>query len=411
MPPTILNVEDNPENRSLVRRILESEDYQVIDAISAMEGIKKAVDLTPDLILMDINLPDLDGFTAVTRIRSFDHLKTIPIVALTARSVGDDRERAKAIGCDGYLSKPVDFDELITAVAHHLSVGHEGMGQTTPREYYLQEQSLTLIEQLEQKISELKVAYERLEHLEKVKSDFISIVSHELRTPLTLISSYIQMFHTLPELKGSEAGAEYIAGLNRGTDRLQEIVNDMVSVVRMELANRNRVFVPVSTRNIIKMIEKELADTVRNRRLNFHTDIAADLPMVQGDTKQLHSALARIVNNAVKFTPDGGSIVVTARRLPDKIEERSWIEIIVTDTGVGIALDKQKLIFEKFSTAEENTMLHSSSKTEFKGGGIGLGLTIAKGVIEYHDGKIWVESGGHDPEKLPGSKFYIHLPV
>lgn len=411
MPPTILNVEDNLENRNLVRRILESEQYQVVDAVSAMEGIKKAVELTPDLILMDINLPDLDGFTAVTRIRSFAHLKTVPIVALTARSVGDDRERAKAIGCDGYLNKPVDFDELVQAVAYHIAAGHADAPQTTPREYYLHEQSLTLIEQLEQKISELKVAYERLEHLEKVKSDFISIVSHELRTPLTLISSYIQMFSILPELQGSAAGAEYIAGLNRGTERLQEIVNDMVSVVRMELASRNQIFVPVSIRNIIRMIEKDLVAIVGERRLNLRTDIASDLPMVQGDTKQLYSALNRIVNNAIKFTPDGGSISITARRLPDRIDGRSWLEIVVSDTGVGIALDKQKLIFEKFGTAEENVMLHSSSKTEFKGGGIGLGLTIARGVIEYHDGKIWVESDGYDPANLPGSKFYIHLPV
>jgi signal transduction histidine kinase len=410
MPPTVLNVEDNVENRNLVRRILESENYQVIDAVSAMEGIKKAVELAPDLILMDINLPDLDGFTAVTRIRSIAHLKQVPIVALTARSVGDDRERARAIGCDGYLNKPVDFDELVQAIAHHISAGHQDEPQATPREYYLQEQSLTLIEQLEQKISELSVAYERLEHLEKVKSDFISIVSHELRTPLTLISSYTQMFRSLPAIQGNEAAAGYIDGLTGGTDRLQEIVNDMVSVVRMELANRNRIFVPVSIRNIIRMIEKEQVDIVESRGLSLHTTIAADLPMVQGDTKQIYSALSRIVNNAIKFTPDGGSISIEAHSAP-KVDGHSWIEIVVSDTGVGIALDKQKLIFEKFSTAEENVMLHSSSKTEFKGGGIGLGLTIAKGVIEYHDGKVWVESSGHDPQNLPGSKFYIHLPV
>ncbi len=410
MPPTVLNVEDNVENRNLVRRILESENYQVIDAVSAMEGIKKAVELAPDLILMDINLPDLDGFTAVTRIRSIAHLKQVPIVALTARSVGDDRERARAIGCDGYLNKPVDFDELVQAIAHHISAGHQDEPQATPREYYLQEQSLTLIEQLEQKIAELSVAYERLEHLEKVKSDFISIVSHELRTPLTLISSYTQMFRSLPAIQGNEAAAGYIDGLTGGTDRLQEIVNDMVSVVRMELANRNRIFVPVSIRNIIRMIEKEQVDIVKSRGLSLHTAIAADLPMVQGDTKQIYSALSRIVNNAIKFTPNGGSIAIEAHSAP-KVDGHSWIEIVVSDTGVGIALDKQKLIFEKFSTAEENVMLHSSSKTEFKGGGIGLGLTIAKGVIEYHDGKVWVESSGHDPQNLPGSKFYIHLPV
>ena len=78
---TVLNVEDTPENRALVRRILESEDYRVVDAVNALEGIKKAIEINPDLILMDINLPDLDGFTAVTRIRSYEHLKNVPIIA------------------------------------------------------------------------------------------------------------------------------------------------------------------------------------------------------------------------------------------------------------------------------------------------------------------------------------------
>jgi signal transduction histidine kinase len=86
------------------------------------------------------------------------------------------------------------------------------------------------------------------------------------------------------------------------------------------------------------------------------------------------------------------------------------VEIVVADTGVGIALDKQKLIFEKFATAD-NVMLHSTSKTQFMGGGAGLGLTIARGVIESHNGRIWVESSGYDPNTLPGSKFFIILPV
>ncbi|HXW00085.1 MAG TPA: ATP-binding protein, partial [Anaerolineae bacterium] len=124
-----------------------------------------------------------------------------------------------------------------------------------------------------------------------------------------------------------------------------------------------------------------------------------------------HSALARIVGNAIKYTPDGGRIALSAQLLPKTTgDDQTFVEIIVADTGVGIALDKQKLIFETFSTAE-NVALHSTSKTQFMGGGAGLGLTIARGVIESHNGRIWVESSGYDPEKLPGSKFFIILPA
>ncbi|MBN1221157.1 MAG: hybrid sensor histidine kinase/response regulator [Anaerolineae bacterium] len=410
--PIILNVEDVAENRHLTRRILESAGYRVADAENALQGIEKAKELRPDLILMDINLPDLDGFTAVTRIRSFSHLRTVPIIALTARSVKDDRERAKAIGCDGYLNKPVAFDELITEVDRHIAAGHLEQEAATKREYYLQEQSIALIEELEHKLAELQSAYEHLKHLEEAKSNFISVVSHELRTPLTVIHSYTQMLEALPLIQGNENAKELLEGVGKGASRLQEIINDMVSVVRVELARANFDFAPVSIRSVIRTIEEEQRPIAAKRRISLTTEIASDLPMINGDFKQLHSALARIVANAIKYTPDGRWVTISACTL-DKTgsdDSQTFVEIVVADGGVGIALDKQRLIFDKFSTAQD-VALHSTSKTNFMGGGAGLGLTIAKGVIESHKGRIWVKSEGYDPKNLPGSRFFILLPT
>lgn len=410
-PATILNVEDTPENRILVRRILESRGYKVIDAVNALEGIQKATEIGPDLILMDINLPDLDGFTAITRIRSFPQLTTIPIIALTARNVSDDRERAKAMGCDAYLSKPIEFEELVTSVAKYLQAGHTPEAPATQREYYLHEQNLSLIEEWERKYKDLEVAHERLKHFEEAKSNFIFVVSHELRTPLTVIHSYTQMLQTLPAIGSDATAKEMLAGITKGTARLKEIINDMVSVIRVELINKEAKFAPVSIRGIIKSIEAEQSLILEERNLTLTSEIDKDLPAINGDVEQLHSAFTRIVANAIKYTPDGGVITIKAQALPKAdTESQSFVQIVVTDTGVGIALDKQKLIFEKFATAE-NTALHSTSKTQFMGGGAGLGLTIARGVIDLHQGRIWVESPGHDPEKLPGSKFFIILPT
>jgi signal transduction histidine kinase len=416
--PTILSVEDTIENRILVRRILESQGYQVIDAVNALEGIKKAVEIKPDLILMDINLPDLDGFTAVTRIRSFPQLTTVPIIALTARNVMDDRDRAKAIGCDAYLNKPIDVEELIKAVAQYLTTKHKPEAAATKREYYLQEQSLTLISELERKNADLeaananlKAAYDRLKHFEEAKSNFISVASHELRTPLTVIHSYNQMLQMLPSINNDETAKELLAGVARGAARLKEIMDDMVSVIRIEMANKDFKFEPVSVRNIINTVETEQSSVAASRQITLETDIARDLPIINGDIGQLRSALTRIVGNAIKYTPDGGRITISARLLAKTNgQDQAFVQIVVADTGVGIALDKQKLIFEKFSTAE-NVALHSTSKTQFMGGGAGLGLTIARGVIESHNGRIWVESSGYDPENLPGSKFFIILPA
>lgn len=410
-PQTILSVEDTPENRSLIRRILESEGYRVVDAVNALEGIEKAVEVNPDLILMDINLPDLDGFTAVTRIRSYPHLKSVPILAVTARNVEDDLDRAMAIGCDGYLSKPIDFDELVSEVARHIVTGHKEEEAATKREHYLREQSLNLIEELEKKLDELRLAYDRLKHLEEAKKSFISVASHELRTPLTVIHSYTQMLQILPAINSDDNAKELLSGVLRGVTRLQEIMNDMVSVIRVELADESMNFVPVSVRSIIKGVVAEQIKALGERQLEIETNVANNLPMVSGDTKQLHSALSRIVGNAVKYTPDGGRITIEACLLEEEAEDdQTFVEVVVTDTGVGIDEEKQKLIFDKFGTAED-VALHSTSKTNFMGGGAGLGLTIAKGIISAHNGRIWAESEGYDKEKCPGSKFYILLPT
>lgn len=408
---TVLNVEDTPENRDLVRRILESEGYRVVDAVNALEGIEKAVAIRPDLILMDINLPDLDGFTAVTRIRSYPDLKSVPILAITARTFADDTERAKAIGCDGYLSKPIDFDELVNEVARHIVEGHKEEPVGSKREHYLYEQSVGLIEELERKFGELKVAYSRLKHLEEAKSNFIEVASHELRTPLTVIKSYTQMLQLLPVFSNDEQAQELLDGVAKGVSRLQDIMNDMVSVIRVELSDTGLDFAPVSIRSILNGVMSEKIKELEDRQLNIEANIEDDLPLVSGDSKQLHSALSRIVGNAVKYTPDGGQITIEAK-LMKKTDDNAqdFIKITIVDTGVGIDREKQKLIFEKFNTAED-VALHSTSKTKFMGGGAGLGLTIAKGVISAHNGRIWVESEGYDKEKLPGSKFYILLPT
>ena len=408
---TILNVEDTPENRHLVRRILESEGYQVVDAENALEGIEKAVEIHPDLILMDINLPDLDGFTAVTRIRSYDRLKQVPILALTARTVSDDRARAKAIGCDGYLNKPIDFDELVTEVARHISSAHQEPQDVTQREYYLQEQNINLIEELERKFSELSQAYDRLKYLEVAKSNFISVASHELRTPLTVVHSYTQMLQMMPSIAGDSAAMELMAGVTKGVNRLQEIMDDMVSVIRVELSEERLSFAPVSIRSIINGVEAEHLKKTATRDLKITTNVAGDLPMVSGDTKQLHSAISRIVGNAVKYTPDGGTVTIKAYLVEkNSANSQEFVQIVVQDTGVGIEIDKQKMIFESFGTAED-VALHSTGDTKFMGGGAGLGLTIAKGVIQAHNGRIWVESDGYNKETLPGSKFFILLPT
>ena len=419
---TILSVEDLKNNRDLVRRILESQGYKVVDAENGLEGVSKAVEISPDLILMDINLPDIDGFSAVTKIRSYPQLASVPIVALTARNVSDDVERAIAIGCDGYLSKPFGVKDLIYEVSSRIGKPRKAQ-EDTKREKFLREQTTNLVTELQQKFSELtevheelNIMHERLQRLDQAKTDFIHIASHELRTPLTMLHVYTDMLRTNPKLTSDKNLSEMIDGLRKGVDRLSDIINDMISIGRVELSTLGLVYSPLSIRGVIESVVRDLKKAIIERNLTIEIEIQMTLPSVVGDSSQLTQIFKRLIGNAIKYTPDYGKITVSAipyhgdTKHLSSDDNAEFIQISVQDTGIGINREDQRLIFEKFYTAAEDTSRHSSGKTQFRAGGPGLGLTIAKGVVEAHGGSIWVESDGFDANQNPGSTFHVLLP-
>jgi signal transduction histidine kinase len=134
------------------------------------------------------------------------------------------------------------------------------------------------------------------------------------------------------------------------------------------------------------------------------------LPHIHADSRRLVQAFTNLIGNAIKFTPDHGHVNIQGMTLPSRDETEAFIEVIIADKGIGIDPKFHELIFEKFFRVGDSK-LHSTSETKFKGAGPGLGLPIAKGVIEAHGGRIWVESEGEDEQRLPGSRFHVILPV
>ena len=255
-------------------------------------------------------------------------------------------------------------------------------------------------------LKELDQATGALSRLEKSKSDFISIAAHELKTPLTLIEGYASMLNEmLPKGDNGVQAGVYLKGIEGGTQRLHEIVDDMidVSIIDNNLLALN--YQPVWLNQTLSFVKRELLDTIVQRRQNL---VIKPFPgsdeMIFADAERLYQAFQNVITNAIKYTPDGGSITVDGRLLP------GFIETIITDTGIGIDPEDHIHIFEKFGRLG-SVSLHSSGKTKFKGGGPGLGLSITKGIIEAHGGSIWVESDGYDELKFPGSTFHVLLPI
>ncbi len=247
----------------------------------------------------------------------------------------------------------------------------------------------------------------KLERLDRSKSSFISVAAHELKTPLTLVEGYTTMMRDIAkgENDGNGQMDSLIEGVNTGIRRLRSIVDDMIDVSLIDNNMLALNFQPVWLNHILALIHNELADSIKNRKQIFNQqDFPGSDQMFFADPERLYQAFRNLLSNAIKYTPDGGQVTVTGRTLP------GFIEVTITDSGIGISAEDQETIFEKFGQLG-NVSLHSSGKTKFKGGGPGLGLPIARGIVEAHGGTIWVESEGHDEKKCPGSTFHVLLPM
>jgi signal transduction histidine kinase len=263
---------------------------------------------------------------------------------------------------------------------------------------------------VEQRVEELNNAYSTLEKLDKNKSNFIQVAAHELRTPLTVIKGYMGMIKSDAAALDMPPLMQAIDGVLQGTDRLHQIVNSMLDVARLE----NQILAPhfekVALGPILRLIQKHYAEALAVRQIAFSLDSEINAcPDLLADPQLLQKALDNVIVNAVKFTPDGGSIAVSAQ--PVRADAGpEYCEIRIRDTGIGIDPANHRIVFEKLYQLGK-VELHSSGRTTFKGGGPGLGLAIAAGIVKAHKGNIWVESPGYDEEKLPGSTFILQIPL
>ena len=266
-----------------------------------------------------------------------------------------------------------------------------------------------------------------LARLNKMKDSFLGLASHELKTPLTVIMGYSELITSDLAGKIDPTVLEMVQNIANAAARLNNIVKDMVDIsmidekklqLRLENVNMNR---------LVENAVNELRFFFSMRKQDLITNLDGTIPDVHGDEFRLMQLLTNILGNAIKFTPDGGKITITTGtkyllRSKQSIaahdqtvvnigkEQHQYVEIIVCDTGIGIDREDQLNIFDKFYEVG-NIEEHSSGKVAFRSKGAGLGLAIAKGIVEMHGGEIWVESQGYDPVNFPGSTFCILLPL
>lgn len=320
-----------------------------------------------------------------------------------------------------YRDKPLGMISLARVTVRPFTANELAMAQSLARQaavalhnahlfWQVKQFNKTLEDTVQERTQQLREAYQQLTQLDRAKSDFIDVASHELRTPLTVINGYLQMLANQPAVKAELYLTDVVAGARVGIHRMQDIVNNMVDVARIDNRQLNLHPAPVSLVWLAAELRKEFAPKATARNLHLEIPTWADQPMVQADGEALRKVFQNLLYNAIKYTPDGGRIVLWHRWASLPASGQPGVDLVVEDSGVGIAPEHLHLIFGKFFVTGK-VSLHSSSKTKFKGGGPGLGLTIARGIVEALGGRIWAESPGYDEVKLPGSRFYVTLPL
>jgi len=347
---------------------------------------------------------DMLSWFQVTKDEERQWLKALEVDLYIPILVGDQPVALLALGPkrDGQPYSEEDLETLTTLA---------GQAGTAVENARLVDDLRAVQSDLHRLNEELAETNRQLQRLDQTKSDFVTIASHELRTPLSQIFGYSDVLASLEgeELGDSQVVQQFIDGISRGAKRLQQVVDAMVDISLIETGALKMRIAPVCIGDVIDRAVESVAAAAQDRTLTVAVGELSNLPAIQADSARLEQVFAGLMRNAVKFTPDGGEISVTgfsASPLPG----RAYLEVLVTDQGIGIDPEQQALIFEKFYRPE-NPLLHSTNDSAFKGAGPGLGLSIARGIVEAHGGRIWAESPGRDEKACPGSTFHVRLPL
>jgi len=390
----IVHIEDDPANRLLVRKLLGRAGHEVLDAADGIEGVRLACETSPDLVLVDLNIPGLDGFEVTLRLRGEAGLSGVPIVAITAEG---DRDTSLSVGCDGFLQKPIDARTFAATIAKYLGGAKEAPPpQRTTR---LREQSQRIVAHLEQKVAELMKANERLREADAARSAFYRNVSHELATPMTPIVGYVRLLldEELGELQPAQKRA--LGAMEECVTRLRRIIDNLLDVTGLETGRMRFAHRPYDFADCARRTLADFHERFAQRELTLLEEIPAGPMPAIGDDDRLGRAIAQLLDNAAKFTPRGGAVGVRVERY-----RSGHYGLCVADSGPGIPAERQARVFDAFY------QLDGSVTREH--GGTGVGLAIARRTARGLGGDIRLTSpvaeqiGG---QVLRGSAFHLSV--
>jgi signal transduction histidine kinase len=380
---TILHIEDDPVNRRLVTKLLSAAGHTVVDAATGLEGIRIASQITPDLVLVDINIPDLDGYEVTLRLRGIPALAATPIVAITAEG---DRETSLAVGCDGYFEKPIDARVFARRIERYIG-GKRERGDQASGEDRLRQKSQQIVARLEAKVRELSEANARLEEMARLRREFLRNVTHELATPMTPVVGYLKLLHNQDLGPMSPAQHKCVEAMSTSTDRLRAVVDLLLDVSTFESGDMQFNARPYDFLAVAREAVREVRSLAESLNVELLQEPASAGPLATGDADKLRRAMVHVLDNAVKFSPPDAQVCVAVRPLMSGggggLETVGYM-LLVADDGPGVESGQIDRVFEPFFQVDgSRTRRHQ---------GVGLGLAFARRVFEAHGGTVTMQS-------------------
>jgi signal transduction histidine kinase len=412
-PISIMVVDDQPANLKLLEDILKVDGYNIRSFPRGRMALAAAAHTPPDLFLLDINMPEMNGYEVCGKLKSDPELSAVPVIFLSALNATEDKVKAFEVGGADYITKPFQIEEVKARVQTHLKM------RQLQQALKLHNESLE--ETVQQRTSELRLAGERMKSMyeetlrvqgalsaqeqrlaeEKLKvaeagnaakSQFLANMSHELRTPLNGVIGMTEL--TL----GTELTAEqqdYVKTIKASADSLLNVIDDILDFSRMEAGKVELGAVDFDLSDCVEETLRSLALQAQEKGLELLCELEEGLPAtVRADPGHLRHVLNNLVGNGIKFT-ETGEVGVKVQAIAGGRKD-SFLHFTISDSGVGIAHEKLGCIFDSFTQAD-------GSVTR-KFGGTGLGLTISKRLVELMGGRIWVDS-----EPGVGSQFHFTM--